>query len=97
MLKVCGYPPTVEEEFLSHLPKPAKSLARVPSLQVRLVILPGVFPFRGQWKVSTEIASSRRCSLSYKSFHSASQTWIALNIVKQPCVGTIEILYEMKE
>jgi hypothetical protein len=28
---------------------------------------------------------------------SVSRTWIALNIVKQPCVGTIELLNEMKE
>jgi hypothetical protein len=44
VIKVCGYPPTVEEEFLSYLPKPAKSLARVPSLWVLLVILPGSIP-----------------------------------------------------
>jgi hypothetical protein len=35
--------------------------------------------------------------LPYKSFHSASQTWIALNIVKQPCVETLELLNEMEE
>jgi hypothetical protein len=35
--------------------------------------------------------------LSYKSFDSSSRTWIALNIVKQPCVETLELLNEMEE
>jgi len=33
-----------------HLSKPAKSLARVPSLRVRLVILPGGIPVPGSVK-----------------------------------------------
>jgi len=51
---------------------------------------------------------TNKCSLIYKDsafsykytairLYSISQTWIALNIVEQPCVGTIELLNEMKE
>jgi hypothetical protein len=35
--------------------------------------------------------------LSYKNFYNALRTWIALNIVKQPCVETLELLNEMEE
>ena len=113
MFKVCGYPPTVEEEFLSHLPKPAKSLARVPSLRVRLVILPGGIPVPGSVEgfVRNSFPTSVRAILllliykasAYSNWYTAirlysvSRTWSALNIVKQPCVESLELLNEMKE
>ena len=81
--------PTVGEVCPPRLPKPAKSLAGVPSLGARLVILPGVFPFRGQVEGFVRDTSPRRCWLFYKSFCSVSRTRIAVNIVEQPCVEAL--------